>query len=160
MRHALVRDGMVENFIVLDPESDWTPPDGSTAIPVGEESVSFGYLYDGETFSPPPEPETPAPVLQDISDRQFFHALSKPPYEIITKAEALAAVKVGELPASLQAIVDAIPDAEARYDAEMLLSGAKTFARAHPMVAAIAGAMTPPWAEAEIDAFWTFAASL
>lgn len=160
MRHALVSNGIVENIIVLDPESDWTPPDGSTAVPVGEQSVLAGYLYDGETFSPPPVPEPPAPVLPDISDRQFFQALALPPFEIITTTEALAAVKTGELPAALAAIVSAIPDATERFNAEMILSGATTFARSHPMVAAIAGAMAPPWAENEIDAFWTFAASL
>lgn len=172
MRYALIKNGIVENVIEADTITTaeaieaalaagelpvgYVVPDGFLAVEATGD-VGPGHTYDGEAFAPPP----PEPVvLADISDRQFFHALSKPPYEIITKAEALAAVKVGELPASLQAIVDAIPDAEARYDAEMLLSGAKQFERAHPMVAAIAGAMTPPWAEAEIDAFWTFAASL
>jgi hypothetical protein len=100
------------------------------------------------------------PAVPGISDRQFFQALALPPYEIITMAEALAAVKTGELPAALAAIVAAIPDPVARFNAEMILSGATTFEATHPMVLAIASAMSPPWGQPEIIAFWTFAAGL
>jgi hypothetical protein len=118
------------------------------------------WLAAGGVIEPYVAPPAPPPVLGPISDRQFFQALALPPYEIITTAEALAAVKTGALPAALAAIVAAIPDATARFNAEMILSGATQFERAHPMVAAIAGAMSPPWGEADIDEFWIFAGSL
>lgn len=172
MRYALIKNGIVEN--VIEADTITTAEAIEAALAAGELPVGYvvpdgfltveatgdvgpGHTYDGEAFAPPP----PEPVvLPPISDRQFFQALALPPFSIITTAEALAAVKTGELPAALAAIVAAIPDATERFNAEMILSGATTFARTHPMVAAIAGAMTPPWAEAEIDAFWTFAASL
>lgn len=102
---------------------------------------------------------TPA-VVTAISDRQFFQALATPPFSLITPAEALAAVKMGELPAALAAILDGIESEADRFAAEMLLSGATVFERDHPMVVEIAEAMDPPWSPAEIDAFWTFAAGL
>ncbi|MGU9981451.1 hypothetical protein ACJ4V0_15555 [Phreatobacter sp. HK31-P] len=175
MRYALIKNGLVDNVVEVETITTaeavaaalangelpvgYVVPDGFTAVEAPAD-VGPGYTYDGETFSPPPEPEPPAPVFPDISDRQFYQALSLPPYSIITRAEALAAVKVGDLPASLQAIVDAIPDEDTRYNAEMLLSGAKQFERSHPMVAAIAGAMPTPWSGAEVNAFWAFARSL
>jgi len=135
-----------------------------TPIPEGKVSTGSvlamveGQVVRQHTLADVPPP--PPAAMPDISDRQFFQALALPPYEVITMAEALAAVKTGELPAALQAIVDAIPDPVARFNAEMLLSGATTFSRSHPMVAVIAVAMSPVWAANEIDAFWTFAASL
>lgn len=80
----------------------------------------------------------PPPVPQSISDRQFFHMLAK--LGTITKDEALAAVKTGEIPAALQAFVAAIPDEDDRFDAEMLLSGAVEFRFDHPLTPAIAAA--------------------
>lgn len=161
MRHALIRDGRVENIIVLDPESGWTPPEGTSVAPIDGASVTFGYLYDGETFSPPPEPEPPAPVFPKISDRQFYQALATEPYATatgVTMAEAKAAVKIGQLPASIQAVVDAIEDEAERDRADMLLSGATIFEREHPEVSRFAAALS--WTDEQVDAFWLFAAAL
>jgi len=99
--------------------------------------------------------------LPDISDRQFFQALATEPYAAVTgvtMAEAKAAVKVGQLPAALQSVVDAIADGEERDRADMLLSGATVFQRAHPEVARFAAAMG--WSDEEVNAFWRFASTL
>jgi len=75
---------------------------------------------------------TPPPVPRTISDRQFFHVLAL--LGAITQQEALDAVKTGEIPAAINAIVDAIPDETQKFGAKMLLSGAVEFRRDHPLV--------------------------
>ncbi|QCO03023.1 hypothetical protein [Azospirillum argentinense] len=101
----------------------------------------------------PPVPPEPIPPV--ISDRQFFQALAMDGY--ITTAEALAAVRTGELPSVLAELLDHM-DANERFGAEMLLSGATEFRRDHPMTAAVGEAreMTP----AEVDDFFRRAAAL
>ena len=141
--YALISGGLVVNLIDLEPEADWQPPPDHIVVPAPEQGCRIGDAYDGEgSFS------SPSPVLPAISDRQFFQALATPPFSLITPAEALAAVKMGELPAALAAILDGIESDADRFAAEMLLSGATVFERAHPMLVEIA------------DAFWTFAAGL
>lgn len=95
-------------------------------------------------------------VPESISDRQFAQALAK--QGVFTKDEALAFVKRGEVPASLQAIIDAIPDADARFDVDMQVSGATTFERSNPSTIALTEAMG--WSPAETDVLWRYAASL
>lgn len=70
----------------------------------------------------------PPPVPPQVSDRQFFQALAL--NKTITEEEALAAVKTGEIPATLMALVDQLPD---KFGAEMLISGATIFERNHPL---------------------------
>ncbi|RWF64957.1 hypothetical protein [Mesorhizobium sp.] len=146
---------MVENGVVV--QSDRTceteeHPQGFIAAP---EEVVPGFLFDGEAFAAPLP--SPPPVPEAISDRQFFQALAAPPYGIITQAEALAAVKTGEIPAAMIALVDALPQAS-RFGAEMLLSGATEFKRAHPLTAVFGQAFG--WTGLQVDAFWTDAAKL
>lgn len=94
-------------------------------------------------------------VPQTISDRQFFQQLAIA--GIISQEEALAAVKTGDIPAALSGFIAALDDA-ARFNAEMLLSGATVFQRNHPLTDAIAAAqgMTP----AQVDDFFRAAAAL
>ena len=98
----------------------------------------------------------PPPVPQTISDRQFFHQLAKDGK--ITKQEALAAVKTGEIPLELQAVIDAIPDPDAQFDIEMLLSGATTFERNHPATAQLGAALG--YDAAGLDELWTVASEI
>jgi len=100
-------------------------------------------------------PAEQKPIV-DISDRQFFQILAI--RQMITQAEALAAVKTGDIPAALQTVVDGISDADQKFDAEMLLSGAVTFQRQHPLVNGFGPAfgMTP----SDIDNLWRDAAAL
>jgi hypothetical protein len=99
-------------------------------------------------------PATPVP--QVISDRQFAQALAM--NAIITQNEAIAWVSNGTIPAPLQAIVDAIPDANARFSATMLLAGAVEFYRDHPLVSVVRDArgMT----DSEVDAIFIQAGAL
>lgn len=112
-------------------------------------------LIPPEELPPPPQPEVFVPPLI-ISDRQFFQQAAIDGY--ITQADALAAVQTGFIPLPLQSIVDQIPDANERFTAEMLLSGATIFVRDHPLVAEIGTAfnMTP----SQIDTFFRNAMAL
>lgn len=112
------------------------------------------WLEEGNTPNPPPPP--PPPPIPDISDRQFFQQAAV--LNIITQEEALAAVKTGTIPTSLQAIVDAIPDAEQKFAVNMILSGATTFQRNHPLTNSIGTAMG--LTEEEIDEFFRHAGLL
>ncbi|WP_454627786.1 hypothetical protein [Bradyrhizobium cenepequi] len=98
---------------------------------------------------PDPYVPPPAPVPVTISDRQFFQQLAI--VGIVTEADALAAVRVGAIPAPLQAIVDGLPT-EQQFAAMMLVSGATTFERQHPMTSAIGAAYG--WSAEQIDDFF------
>lgn len=89
------------------------------------------------------------PVPEQISDRQFFQGLAV--QGIISKADALAAVKVGTMPSALEAFVLALPS-DAQFNAEMLLSGATLFNRSHPLTAQFGAAQG--WSSDQIDTFW------
>lgn len=97
----------------------------------------------------------PAAVPATVSDRQFFQALAMA--GAITQAEALAAVKTGAVPAAMQTVIDGMA-ADDKFNAEMLLSGATVFARAHPMTEALRAAMG--WTAPQTDRLWTVAAEL
>lgn len=97
----------------------------------------------------------PPPVPAQISDRQFFHALAI--NEIITQEEALAAVKVGALPASLASMIDQLPS-DQKFSAEMLLSGATIFERDHPLMATLGTMMS--WSDEQIDNLFRQAGAL
>lgn len=50
-RYALVKDGFVVNTIIWDGESEWSPGEGVTAIPLDDsDAVSIGDSYDGSKF--------------------------------------------------------------------------------------------------------------
>lgn len=104
---------------------------------------------------PDPYVVPPAAVPATISDRQFFQQLAIA--GVIGKAEALAAVKTGEIPAVLESFIAPLPD-DQKFDAEMLLSVATIFSRAHPLTEAIGAAqgMTSD----QIDDFFRAAAAL
>jgi len=48
--YAVVRDGLVENTVVWDGESDWTSPDGTELVSLADHPhVGIGWDYaDGE----------------------------------------------------------------------------------------------------------------
>lgn len=51
---ALIANGVVENIVVWDGESAWSPPPGCTLVEVTGTATGPGWTYDGATFSPPP----------------------------------------------------------------------------------------------------------
>ncbi|MFN3890177.1 MAG: hypothetical protein ACK4MV_07245 [Beijerinckiaceae bacterium] len=113
----------------------------------------------GLTRQPDPQPEPPAAAVPDvISDRQFIHQLRK--LGLVTQAQALAFVKTGTAPPILADVVAQIPDQEERDDAELLLSGAVEFRRAHPLVALFAASQDPPWTDEQVDQFFRDASAL
>lgn len=98
----------------------------------------------------------PAPAVPaQISDRQFFQALAMA--DTISQAEALAAVKTGDIPAQMQAVIAGMAEAD-RFNAEMLLAGATVFVRANPMTEALRAAMG--WSAEQTDELWRVAAEL
>lgn len=101
------------------------------------------------------EDAPPAPVPPSISDRQFFQAMALAGG--ITQAEALAAVRTGDIPAALAAIIAQMP-AEAKFNAEMLLSGATVFERTHALTEQLGAAMG--WTSAQIDELFRMAGAL
>lgn len=118
-------------------------PDYATEELADDDAVVVAYL-------------NPPPVPSSISDRQFFQQLAV--QGIITQAEALAAVRVGAIPAALQSIVDTIVDPAHKFAAQMLLSGAVEFRRDHPLTGAIGASYG--WGDAQIDALFVAAAVL
>lgn len=78
------------------------------------------------------------PVPLAISDRQFFQQLAI--IGIISEDEALEAVKTGELPNALMALIDQLPE-EQIFSAKMLLCGATQFKRGHPLTDYLGAAM-------------------
>lgn len=95
------------------------------------------------------------PVPASISDRQFFQQLAVS--GVISEAEALDAVKTGDLPAPLMALVDQMPD-EQKFSAKMLLCGATTFQRHYPLTEQLAQAMG--YSAREIDDLFRAAGQL
>jgi hypothetical protein len=132
-----------------------------TPIPEGKRSTGWTLQKSGQTVSrvhtledaPAPIPFTP----DEISDRQFAHGLAKPPYSLMTQAEALAFVQTGTLPAAFEALIDALPT-EVQFDVRMLVTGATVFNRPHPTTAILAAAFG--WTDTQRDDFWRFAGAL
>lgn len=125
---------------------------GVLFVPADPENRDFAALVEGGVeigayAAPPP------PVPSSVSDRQFFQALALG--GMISEAEALAAVQTGALPAPIAAIVDGLPD---QFGARMLLSGATTFERGHPLTDALAAALG--YSPAQTDDLFRAAARL
>lgn len=126
-RFHLIENNVIINTVVAESADAFGQLDGVTLVPALEETIT-------------PEP---APVPETISDRQMYHQLAvcgetvgHPLYGMVSKPEALAAVKTGELPAALAAFVAGLPESY-QFDAEMLLSGAVEFRRHHQMTLAL-----------------------
>lgn len=101
----------------------------------------------------PPAP--PAPVPTSISDRQFFQQLAID--DVISEAEAEAAVATGTIPAEMLALIDDLPEAQ-RFGARMMLKGATVFERHHPLTVTIG--QLYGWEDEQIDDLFQDAAAL
>jgi hypothetical protein len=131
------------------------------AIPAGKTVTGSTLTDDGtairRVWTLADAPPFVEPVPQDISDRQFFQALAL--RGLISNEEALAAVKTGEIPSAMSSFITVLP-ADEQFSAQMLLCGATVFERSNALVPAFMAAQTPPMTSADIDALWTFAATL
>ena len=119
---AQIEDGIVVNVIEVDPSAipDWAAgwPEAGEAGP--------GWLWDGEAFTPPPEPETdPAEAL--AAERAGM---------VCSRFQAKAALHLaGLLPAVEAAIAQADPLTQ------MAWAEAVEYSRHSPAILALAGAL-------------------
>lgn len=144
MRYALKNsDGTVVNVIELDDVAQYAIPEGLVLVAGGDWPVE------------PPAPSTLPSVPETISDRQFFQQLAIT--GAITPDDALQAVKVGTIPANLEAFISTLA-IDQQFAANMMLAGATQFNRHHPMTLALAQGMG--WTNDQLDALWTNAAAL
>lgn len=114
----------------------------------------LAWVDEGNTPNPYVPP--PPPIPQTISDRQFFQMAAIA--GLLTEDEALAAVATGVIPGVLQSIVDGIQDANQKFGAKMLLSGATVFERTHPLTEAVGASLG--WTSEQIDQFFMAADKL
>ncbi|APY14198.1 hypothetical protein GJU93_16235 [Brucella sp. 10RB9212] len=157
MRYALISQGSVIDVVELDDVIDPLDVFAVELAPTPcDEDVESGWLYDGEEFALPVEPEPqPELVPDEISRRQFFQQLAV--LEIITRQEALDALD-GAIPAPLQAIIDQLPTDDDKFNAQMLVKGAQNFNRTNPLAEIVRQAMQ--WTIEQKDNFWRQAAKL
>lgn len=130
-----------------DPESLLqTYPEGTQIVPLKPDA---DYEWQNGAWVHVPPAVFDEPVPREISDRQFFQQLAV--MQLITKEEAIQAVKTGDLPQVFVSYIATLPE-DQRFGAEMALSGATTFERAHPLVAAFAAyiGMT----DEQVDKIW------
>ena len=130
--------------------------DGAT-IPPDQNNSDYQRFLAWQAAGGVPDPYVPPPppLIDPISDRQFFEQLAV--QSVITQTEALAAVRTGTLPAALQALINGLP-ADQQFGAQMILSGATQFYRHHPMTVAFAAAYG--WTDNQVDTFWRAAGAL
>lgn len=147
MRLAVINGTTVENIV----EADEGFAIEDRTLVEATAGAEIGGTYSGGVFTPPEPPVVPPRVPEVISRRQFYEQLEVD--GIISKAEALAAMKTGTLPAALQAVVDGMTDEDAKYDAEMKLVGATDFYRSSALVMVFA--IVIQWSEERVDQFWT-----
>jgi hypothetical protein len=149
MRMAVIENGRVTN--VIEAADGFEHPQGHALVP--SKTANIGDTYDGKTFAPG-EP-LPGPVPTTISARQFKQQLAHDGK--ITEAEALVWVGRGDIPVSVAALVDELPE-EQRFGARMLLVGAGEISRDHWLVPVFGKAMG--YTSAMLDDFWRSAAAL
>lgn len=152
VKWAKVNQGVID-VISYYPDLDvnGNPAEGWLVV---DSSVFAGFiLVDGEWLNPAVEHNEY--YFQDISSRQFFQLLAV--RGIITEAEALAAVRIGKIPEQIDVLIDQLPE-DSRFSARMLISGASSLSRQHPLTETIRVLFS--WDESQTDQFWRDAALL
>lgn len=132
-------NGLIVNRVIVDADSDWTPPEGHTVHEEVDGPFEIGGTTIGGVYTPPPPPVVPPLIdpIPTITRRQFFQQLAVE--GTISATEALAAVRVGAIPGALQGFINPMEPPD-KFAAEMLLSGAATFERSHYLTSDIGAA--------------------
>jgi hypothetical protein len=152
MKYALIHDRRICQ-IVVGPDQRFPVAGELRWVEVADDTTTADSFVEGSVVKWVPRPE---PVPQTISDLQFFQQLAVG--GTITQAEALAAVKVGTIPATLQGIVDGLSDPAQKFAANMRLAGATVFERSHPLTEAIGAAQG--MSSEQVDDFFRAASAL
>lgn len=95
------------------------------------------------------------PIPSEISDRQFFQQMAHDGR--VTEQEALDAVGSGVIPSAMEALIEMLPT-DQQFAARMLVRGATTFRRDHPVTALIG--QLYGMSDSEIDDLWRAASVL
>lgn len=109
----------------------------------------------GDALPLDPPPPEPVPGMITLTNRQLFAALALT--GMITQAEALAAGRVGEVPAAVDAVFDTLPPQDA-FLARLTWATMREVPRNHPLIALLvqAGQAT----DEQVDALFALGASL
>jgi hypothetical protein len=148
--------GVILNRIILDEAASWDAETGHTLVEEIGPPLNIGGSFIDGVHTPPMEQTTapPASAPAAISDRQFFQQLAVE--GIITEEQALAS-NAAVIPAPLLAIIEQMPE-DQQFAAKMVVSGATSFERQHPMTIAIGTAYG--MSSEQIDEFFAAAAVL
>lgn len=153
---ARVQNGIVADVVRIPPHvtlGEMFHPDAGFFQCADDVEIGMSYA-DGE-FGPAPAPMIFQVVPTEISDRQFYQQLAIE--DVITQSEALSAVQTGAIPGALASVIDAMP-VDQQFGARMLIGGAVTFERAHPLTTTVAAAIG--WSAERVDDFFIAAARL
>lgn len=131
-------------------------------------NINTGEIFGWEDLSPQiraaldtliavhnPEAAADAPIPQEVSDRQLAAALAQGGH--ISWDEAKAWVGPGVIPAALAEIVSNLPSPDKEH-AELMLIGATTYKRLHPVTTQLAVGMG--WSAEQVDDLWRLASTL
>jgi len=141
-------------FHALNQRGVGTTAGGAMPWAYGDQAIAaLPELLRRQADRQPPPPIITPPMI--LSHRQFYEVCALK--GIITKAEALEAVRHGTMPAKIGAFLDQLP-ADQRFHAEMLLVGASTFERDHPMTDAIGHALG--YTDEQMDDLWKLGMTL
>lgn len=91
-RCAVVLDCIVQNVVLVDPDADWTPPEGAALVELSDEPVSPGDTYDGQTFTPGDRIAATATVEVDPSALADLLAQAEAANTVVATRNALAAL--------------------------------------------------------------------
>jgi hypothetical protein len=110
-------------------------------------------MGDALPYEPAPEPPPPAPIV--LTNRQLFIALALTGF--ITEAEALAAARMGTVPAAIEAVFAELPSQDA-FAARVTWATMREIPRNHSLITAMIGADLATGEQ--VDAIFTLGASI